>query len=425
MKQLKNIIFILFLSNTLTFGKCISLKGEIKDQVTGKALATNIFVSSNGKKTKIGFSNDLGEFSVQIPCEAKMLLVEKKDFRLLSIPLNIKAENNSFFCKLTLIPLDKQLNDRPYSQSEQKDLVLDNTKINFNKKAIRIFKVLDAFTQEIIHAQICLYFTKNGEKKCFEVNKNKQEKIVFTEEDIVAFEVIENGYQSYNGNLIINQLDNNSLVYNIYISKTQTFAAFSLSNNIQAIEFFNSKKVKIILLEKENYLFASVDPNEEYICKIKTKNGIFEKKINILEGLNFTSIIDEIKTPEIPKPIDENLNLKGVQVIYFEQSDFFLTKLAKIKLDSIRKILIAYPKLKVKITGYTDNVGNPRLNETLSEYRAKVTLNYFTTTGIDPKRLKWEGLGDKKPASPNDTEENKHKNRRVELEIDDDSINQN
>jgi outer membrane protein OmpA-like peptidoglycan-associated protein len=152
---------------------------------------------------------------------------------------------------------------------------------------------------------------------------------------------------------------------------------------------------------------------------------MFEKNIYIVEGLNFASIIDEIKTQDIPRPIDEKLNPKGVQVIYFEQSDFFLTKLAKIKLDSIRKILVAYPKLKIKITGYTDNVGNPRLNETLSEYRAKVTLNYFTTTGIDPKRLKWEGLGDKKPASTNDTEENKHKNRRVELEIDEDSINQN
>jgi len=409
----------------MAFGNCISLKGEIKDQVTGKSLATNIFVITKGKKTKIGASNDMGEFLVQIPCEAKTLVVEKKDFRLLSIPLSITAENNTFFCNLTLIPLDKQINDRPYSQSEQKDLVLDNTQAKTSRKAIRIFKVLDAFTKEIIHAQICLFFTKNAEKKCFEVNKNNQEKIVFTEEDIVAFEIIEKGYQSYNGNLIINQLDNKSIIYDIFISKTQTFASFSLSNNIREIEFFNSKKVKINLLTKENYLYASVNPNEEYSLKIKTKNGNFEKKITFVEGLNFLSIIDEIKEPEILKPIEEKINPKGFHVIYFEQSDFFLTRLAKIQLDSIRKILVAYPKLNVKITGYTDNVGNPRLNETLSEYRAKVTLNYFTTTGIDPKRLKWEGLGDQKPASPNDNEENKHKNRRVELEIDDQLIIRN
>ncbi len=269
---------MLFVSNTLTFGQCITLKGEVKDQVTGKALATNIFVLSNGKKTKVGISNDAGEFLVQIPCEAKTLLVEKKDFRLLSIPLNINAEKNSFFCNLTLIPLDKQLDDRPYSQSEQKDLVLDNTQTKTNKKAIRIFKVLDAYTKELIHAQVCLFYTKNGEKKCFEVSKNKQEKVVFIEEDIVAFEANENGYQSYNGNLIINQLDNNSAIYDIFLSKTQTFAAFSLTNDIEEIEFFNSKKTKIALLKKENYLYASVNPNEEYSCKIKTKKNTFEKK---------------------------------------------------------------------------------------------------------------------------------------------------
>jgi outer membrane protein OmpA-like peptidoglycan-associated protein len=413
------------MSNTLIFGQCITFKGEVKDQVTGKPLASNIFVSSNGKKTKIGVSNDLGEFTVQIPCEAKTLLVEKRDFRLLTIPLNINTEKNSFFCNLTLIPLDKQLDDHPYSQSEQKDLVLDNASTKTNKKATRVFKALDAYTKEAIHAQICLFYTKNGEKKCFEVNKSKQEKVVFIEEDIVAFEATEKGYQSYNGNLIINQLDNNLAVYDIFLSKTQTFATFSLTNDIEEIEFFNAKKAKITLLKKENYLYASVNPNEEYSCKIKTKKSTFEKKITIIEGLNFASIIDETKPPEIPKPINETIIPKGVQIIYFEQSDFFLTKLAKTQLDSIRKVLIAYPKLKVKITGYTDNVGDPRLNETLSEYRAKVTLNYFTTTGIDSKRLKWEALGDKKPANPNDNEENKSKNRRVELEITDDPTIQN
>ncbi len=151
-----------------------------------------------------------------------------------------------------------------------------------------------------------------------------------------------------------------------------------------------------------------------------------KKKIKIVEGLNFASFIDETILPEIPVPIDEKLAPKGVQVIYFDQSEFFLNKLAKTQLDSIRKVLVAYPKLKVKITGYTDNVGDPRRNETLSEYRAKVTLNYFSTAGIDPKRLQWEAFGDKKPLNPNDNEENKRKNRRVELEIsDDDTTTQN
>lgn len=419
MNPTKNIIFILFLSNTLGLGQCITLKGLVKDQITEKTLAANIFVLGNGRKTKIGFSNDLGEFTVQIPCDSKTLLVETKDFRLLSIPLNIKDEKKTFFCNLTLIPLDKQLDDHPYSQSEQRDLVLNNAQTKTKKNAIRIFKALDAYTKEVIHAQICLFYTKKKENNCFEVSKNKQEKIIFTEEDIVAFEATEEGYQSYIGNLIINQLDNNLAVYDIFLSKTLTFATFSLSNDIVDVEFYNSERTKVNLIKKENYFYASVSPNEEYICKIKTENNIFEKKISILEGLNFISIFDETKPSQIAKLTDEKIIPKSIQIIYFEQSDFFLTKSAKIQLDSIFKTLVACPKLKVKITGHTDNNGDPRLNKTLSEYRAKVTLNYLTKLGIDSKRLKWEAYGDKKPANPNNNEENKRKNRQVEIEIND------
>jgi outer membrane protein OmpA-like peptidoglycan-associated protein len=59
-------------------------------------------------------------------------------------------------------------------------------------------------------------------------------------------------------------------------------------------------------------------------------------------------------------------------------------------------------------------VGNAKLNQLLSENRARVIHNYLVGKGIDSKRLKFAGYGQTKPVSPNDTEENKSKNRRVE-----------
>ena len=54
-------------------------------------------------------------------------------------------------------------------------------------------------------------------------------------------------------------------------------------------------------------------------------------------------------------------------------------------------------------------------NLALSENRAKVILNYLVSKGIDEDRLLYKGYGGTKPVATNDSEDNKKKNRRVEI----------
>lgn len=405
----------------MSFGQCVELHGEVREQTTEKAISANLFASINGRKTSIGKSNELGQFTVQLPCDASFLLIEKKDYRGISIPLNINAEKNTFFCNFHLILIDKPIADRPYSQSEQQELVLNNTKETGKKKATRIFKVIDAYTKEALDAKICLYYTKHEQKKCFEVAKNKQESIVFSEEDIIAFEVDKKGYQSYNGNFFLNNLNNDSAVYEISLLKQQTYIALAITNNkdnIESVELYDKQNKKVNLSQKGSLFYGLTPPNNDYLAKVKNKASKYEKKINISEGINFISLED---TPKEVEKIENDLQTDVVAVneivIYFEQSDFNLTKEAKVQLDNFSKQLKENSQLKVKIIGYTDNIGDPRLNEALSEYRAKISLNYLTKLGIDASRLSWIGMGDKNPTSPNDTESNKQKNRRVEIKI--------
>ena len=52
----------------------------------------------------------------------------------------------------------------------------------------------------------------------------------------------------------------------------------------------------------------------------------------------------------------------------------------------------------------------------LSERRANAVKNYLINkVGIDANRLKSVGYGESKPAYPNDTKEDRAKNRRVEF----------
>ena len=84
-------------------------------------------------------------------------------------------------------------------------------------------------------------------------------------------------------------------------------------------------------------------------------------------------------------------------------------------IDEMAKLLRAQPALKVVIEGHTDNVGDSAHNKTLSLARANAVVRALVAQKIDPARLTAVGLGSSKPIAANDTEDGRHKNRRVEL----------
>lgn len=85
------------------------------------------------------------------------------------------------------------------------------------------------------------------------------------------------------------------------------------------------------------------------------------------------------------------------------------------QLNLIAQVMKDYPRIKIEIIGYTDNVGDPRANKGLSLFRAKAVSNYLFNHGANPENIFVLGKGEENPIAPNDNEENKSKNRRVEM----------
>jgi outer membrane protein OmpA-like peptidoglycan-associated protein len=85
------------------------------------------------------------------------------------------------------------------------------------------------------------------------------------------------------------------------------------------------------------------------------------------------------------------------------------------KLDVVVEFMKYRKTARVEISGHTDNVGNARANKTLSAKRAQACRTYLTSKGIDGGRITATGYGDEKPVVPNDTDENRQKNRRIEV----------
>jgi outer membrane protein OmpA-like peptidoglycan-associated protein len=110
-------------------------------------------------------------------------------------------------------------------------------------------------------------------------------------------------------------------------------------------------------------------------------------------------------------------NATGVKTILFGQSTYAILPASVAELDTVIQVLRQQPTLRIDITGHTDDVGDPRLNQSLSEYRAKVVMHYLVRHGIADNRMTTRGYGGSKPVYSNDTEVNRARNRRVELEI--------
>ena len=111
-----------------------------------------------------------------------------------------------------------------------------------------------------------------------------------------------------------------------------------------------------------------------------------------------------------------NLSIR-LDNVYFDQSSYVLRPESYPQLDKLAKTLTTTPGLVIEIAGHTDNVGDRQLNQALSENRAKIIRNYLIRSGIIESRLRPNGYGHKRPAAPNDSEENKRKNRRVEFVV--------
>jgi OmpA-OmpF porin, OOP family len=87
------------------------------------------------------------------------------------------------------------------------------------------------------------------------------------------------------------------------------------------------------------------------------------------------------------------------------------------QLANIAAVLKAFPKVAVKVGGYTDNVGNPASNLKLSTERAKTVAAELTKLGIAAGRMVPEGYGDQHPIGDNKTDAGRAANRRISLRV--------
>ena len=101
--------------------------------------------------------------------------------------------------------------------------------------------------------------------------------------------------------------------------------------------------------------------------------------------------------------------------IVFDTAKWAIKPESTARLDLVAEFMSHKKRAVVEIAGHTDNVGKPKANKELSYKRANACRAYLITKGIDGSRITAVGHGQEKPIVPNDSDENRQTNRRIEV----------
>jgi outer membrane protein OmpA-like peptidoglycan-associated protein len=131
---------------------------------------------------------------------------------------------------------------------------------------------------------------------------------------------------------------------------------------------------------------------------------------------------EEIKK-EIPdadvihQPGEEGIVVNFSSKVLFAYDKFDLTEASKATITDLATILNKYPDTNVTIQGHTDSKGSEAYNQTLSENRALIVVQYLLNKDVIASRMTALGFGETQPIDTNETVEGRANNRRVTFVI--------
>jgi OOP family OmpA-OmpF porin len=183
------------------------------------------------------------------------------------------------------------------------------------------------------------------------------------------------------------------------------------------IELFN-------LLSNEIVSVTNSDSVSGQYLMVLTQGADYALYANA-QGYLFRSLNFNYEHNYDPKPvvIDIDLDKAGAGAvivlnnIFFEIDKYDLEPKSKTELDKVARFLLNNPGIRVEISGHTDDTGTVSHNQTLSLKRAQAVVDYLVGHSVPRNRLVGTGYGSTRPLKPNDSEENRQVNRRIEFKL--------
>ncbi len=190
----------------------------------------------------------------------------------------------------------------------------------------------------------------------------------------------------------------------------------AVSAKFELIDLETQQSVTESYSDNAGQFLVTLTGNKNYIVNVAKDGFLFYSDNFSLKGketdFNKPFVLD------IPlQPIDTGSTVE-LKNVFFDVDKWELKPESKAELDKLIFFLTKNPSVKIELGGHTDNSGKKEWNKTLSTNRAKAVYDYVITNGkIPAARLSFKGYAETKPKVPNDTPENKAKNRRTEFKV--------
>ena len=228
-----------------------------------------------------------------------------------------------------------------------------------------------------------------------------------------------NGCPDTDGDNIIDKVDECPTVYGIAELKgcpAAELTYFNVETQVEKVKqgggvysYGNAVETKTAKFKLEGYNADTVKTVFVTAPNLRGKNAYREADGFFRFAKEAEVVILKEEEKQVMKKAFENLEYKTNSEVILSSSFSGL--------DELANLMGTNANWKLRISGHTDNVGARTANMTLSKRRAESVKKYLVSKGIAADRFEVMYFGPDQPIAPNNTEDGRARNRRVEMLI--------
>ena len=376
----------------------INLILKISPNYVSKINSKNLQIFQNGKQMPI-LSFGKANYKNKIPID--IVFVFDKTGSMIDYVDKVKDNINNFISNLVRKGIDYRIGivafsdivDSVYGFSDNIDNLKNNIKDikpigggDLNENALEALYSASNLpfrsdSKKLIILITDALFHYRGSKGDGRTNFTLDEIInIFVNDEIVAYTIVPLIYDQYKS-----------------LSKATGGKTYNLIDNFNSILDNFSEEISTFYTLK--YLYQ-----EDYIND-SIRIDFFDKTLDTYLVSKKLSFLDINKLLVLDNDILFDFNKSEIKPKYIKN------------LDNLTKLLKLRNNIEISINGHTDNTGSDDYNLRLSLERANSVKKFLVNNGIAERRLFVSGYGKTKPIAPNDTEEGRSLNRRIEVII--------
>jgi outer membrane protein OmpA-like peptidoglycan-associated protein len=163
----------------------------------------------------------------------------------------------------------------------------------------------------------------------------------------------------------------------------------------------------------------------EYVIRTPEKEVWVQLQSHTLPSKFYTLLVVEKLNPLISLNTNKQNQIltdleksrKAVVSLNFEPDKANLLTSSKDRILSVLGVFQAHPDWKIKLVVYNASLGKPEITKSLTEKRADAIKTALIELGVKSTSIDAGGMGDSNPIVPNDTEQGRLTNTRMEITL--------